>query len=103
MEQEQIEWIISIRSIEALHKRKAITNCEQIINRNGKLLNFKKQKSTQLKFTCEILFENTTTFLNELKKYFTLENHISPDLKKVIEAKKAKEPQVIILMLIIAD
>ncbi len=100
---ESYEWIISISSLETKNKRKAINLCEQIINRNGRLLNYKKQKISQLKFTCEIATENISTFIRELQKLFSVENHLSPENKKTVESKKASEKHIVILILTVAD
>ena len=101
--QESYEWIITITAIESVNKRKAIAICEEIINRNGRLLNYKKQKITQLKFTCEFATENIAAFIKDLQKYFSVENHLSPENKKIVDSKKASDKHIVILILTVAD
>ncbi|GDX53217.1 hypothetical protein LBMAG27_22640 [Bacteroidota bacterium] len=101
--QDSFEWIITITALESVNKRKAITFCEQIINRYGRLLNYKKQKITQLKFTCELAIENIASFLKELQKYFSVENYLSPENKKIVDSKKASLNHIVILILTVGD
>lgn len=106
MDQDQKEsndWIISISSLELKNKRKAINACEQIINRNGKLINYKKQKATQLKFTCELAIENLSAFFMELQKQFSLESHQLHEYKNIADGKKPLDKQVLIIILTVEN
>ncbi len=103
MESENIEWIISLQPKLENIKRRAIKECEHIISRHGKLTNYKKKSPTQLKFNCEIQKENFSTFLKELENYFSTENADAPELKKLLESKRAMEPVSFILVLTVLE